>query len=254
MSLSATTITALDGWCSPQPGISSTSSLLAAGRTLARALSRRTPRRQQPPARYRGGDRRAGALEQLHLVLRFPGGWLIAIPTITPPRSCRRASAAACPRGSSRKCARSAGWSTRSTPLSHGFATAACSGSTPGPARPKPPSSLAGAVRRERAADRDFTEDELDRAKAQMKAGLLMSLESSGARCEQLARHLLIHARPLIRPGDLIDKVEGVTPADAQRIAERLLVTPSASPRLGLSFMWQALTASRIHSAPSQAA
>jgi len=37
---------------------------------------------------------------------------------------------------------------------------------------------------------------ELNRAKTQMKAGLLMSLESTSARCEQLAQHLLIHGTP----------------------------------------------------------
>src|SRR5258708_14327719 len=37
---------------------------------------------------------------------------------------------------------------------------------------------------------------ELARAKAQMKAGLLMSLESTSARCEQLAPPLFIHVTP----------------------------------------------------------
>ena len=42
-----------------------------------------------------------------------------------------------------------------------------------------------------------ITEAEVNRAKAQMKAGLLMALESSGARAEQLARQMLI-----LRPPD----------------------------------------------------
>ena len=41
------------------------------------------------------------------------------------------------------------------------------------------------------AAADDITEAEVARAKAQMKAGLLMALESSGARAEQLARQML---------------------------------------------------------------
>ena len=36
-----------------------------------------------------------------------------------------------------------------------------------------------------------ITEAEVARAKAQMKAGLLMALESSGARAEQLARQMI---------------------------------------------------------------
>ena len=42
-----------------------------------------------------------------------------------------------------------------------------------------------------------LSEAEIARAKAQMKAGLLMALESSGARAEQLARQMMIY-----RPAD----------------------------------------------------
>ena len=42
-----------------------------------------------------------------------------------------------------------------------------------------------------------ITEAEIARAKAQMKAGLLMALESSGARAEQLARQMID-----LRPAD----------------------------------------------------
>ena len=42
-----------------------------------------------------------------------------------------------------------------------------------------------------------LTEAEVARAKAQMKAGLLMALESCSARAEQLARHILAYGRPL---------------------------------------------------------
>ena len=42
-----------------------------------------------------------------------------------------------------------------------------------------------------------ITEAEVARAKAQMKAGLLMALESSGARAEQLARQMFAWGRPI---------------------------------------------------------
>jgi len=42
--------------------------------------------------------------------------------------------------------------------------------------------------------------DELSRAKAQMKAGLLMGLESSGVRAEQMARHLLTYGHVIATP------------------------------------------------------
>lgn len=39
------------------------------------------------------------------------------------------------------------------------------------------------------------TKDEVKRSRAQIKAGILMGLESTNARCEQLARQLMVHGR-----------------------------------------------------------
>ena len=47
------------------------------------------------------------------------------------------------------------------------------------------------------AAADDITEAEVNRAKAQIKVGLLMALESSGARARQLASQILTYGRPL---------------------------------------------------------
>ena len=55
-----------------------------------------------------------------------------------------------------------------------------------------------------------ISEPEIARAKAQMKAGLLMALESSGARIEQLARQMITRGRP-IPVDELVEKVEAVT-------------------------------------------
>jgi predicted Zn-dependent peptidase len=65
-------------------------------------------------------------------------------------------------------------------------------------------------------------EDELDRARAQIKASLLMSLESPSARCEQLARHVLIYGRPL-PTAEIIDQVEAVDVAATTGAARRLI-------------------------------
>ena len=43
----------------------------------------------------------------------------------------------------------------------------------------------------------NVTAQEMDRARAQVKAGLLMSLESSSSQCDRLGRHMLIFGRPL---------------------------------------------------------
>ena len=67
---------------------------------------------------------------------------------------------------------------------------------------------------------RDVTEPELARARAQAKAGLLMSLESTGSRCEQLARQLQVFGR-IIPTAETVAKINAVTIADVQRAAAR---------------------------------
>jgi predicted Zn-dependent peptidase len=61
------------------------------------------------------------------------------------------------------------------------------------------------------------SEAELNRARAQLKAGLLMSLESTGQRCEQLARQWQIFGR-VIPAAETVAKIEAVT-VDDVRIA-----------------------------------
>jgi predicted Zn-dependent peptidase len=71
------------------------------------------------------------------------------------------------------------------------------------------------------AAD-TITEAEIARAKAQMKAGLLMALESSSARIEQLARQMFAWGRP--KPLDeLVAQIEAVT-VQSTRAAGRALI------------------------------
>jgi predicted Zn-dependent peptidase len=74
-------------------------------------------------------------------------------------------------------------------------------------------------------ADSGPTEREVTRAKAQLKAGLLMSLESSGARAEQMARHLLVHGR-LLTPDELVARVDDVTVERVRTFAQRLAGSP----------------------------
>jgi predicted Zn-dependent peptidase len=67
-----------------------------------------------------------------------------------------------------------------------------------------------------------ISEVEIARAKAQMKAGLLMALESSGDRIGQLARQMLAWGRP-IPLDELVEKVEAVT-VESARAAGRALI------------------------------
>jgi predicted Zn-dependent peptidase len=67
-----------------------------------------------------------------------------------------------------------------------------------------------------------ITEPEVARVKAQMKVGLLMALESSGARVEQVARQMLTRGRP-IPIEELVEKVDAVT-VESARAAGRALI------------------------------
>jgi predicted Zn-dependent peptidase len=63
--------------------------------------------------------------------------------------------------------------------------------------------------------------DELNRARTQMRAGILMSLESTGARMEALGSQLLIYGRP-IPVDEMIRKIAAVSAADVARVARRV--------------------------------
>jgi len=78
----------------------------------------------------------------------------------------------------------------------------------------------------------DIAEDEILRARAQIKAGILMSLESSGARCEQMAQQILVYGRPLTVP-EVVEKIEAVDAAALRRFARRLLESAPTLASLG---------------------
>ena len=64
-------------------------------------------------------------------------------------------------------------------------------------------------------------QDELDRARAQLKSSLLMSLESTGSRCEQLARQMQVFGR-IIPTAETVARINAVTLDDVRRAAARL--------------------------------
>lgn len=64
------------------------------------------------------------------------------------------------------------------------------------------------------------TEAELGRARAQVKASLLMSLESTGSRCEQLARQLQVFGR-VVPTQETVAKLNAVGIEDIRRAAAR---------------------------------
>jgi predicted Zn-dependent peptidase len=70
-----------------------------------------------------------------------------------------------------------------------------------------------------RAVHEPVSQEELQLAKEQAIASVLLSLESSSSRVGALARQEIIHGRR-ISPDEIIEWIEAVTPAETQRIAQ----------------------------------
>ena len=77
----------------------------------------------------------------------------------------------------------------------------------------------------------DMTEAEVARARAQLKAGLLMGLESPTGQAERMARSLAIWGR-VPDPAEVALRIDAVTVADIRAHAERLIAR--ARPALAL--------------------
>ena len=73
---------------------------------------------------------------------------------------------------------------------------------------------------------------EIVRARAQIKAGILMSLESTSSRCEQLARQMMVFKRPLTIE-EVIAKVEAVDEDAIKQVTGRFLAGPTTLATLG---------------------
>jgi len=65
------------------------------------------------------------------------------------------------------------------------------------------------------------TEEELNRARAQLKASILMSLESTSSRCEQLARQLMVFGR-IIPTEEIVERIDAVDCRAVSNAARRL--------------------------------
>ncbi len=92
-----------------------------------------------------------------------------------------------------------------------------------------------------------LTEEEVQRAKAQMKVSLLAALEFSGARAQQVARQMLIYGRPLTTE-EMIDRIDRLSVRDVRETGAAMLrsaPTVAAIGRLG-KVMDQARVAQRV--------
>jgi len=78
----------------------------------------------------------------------------------------------------------------------------------------------------------EVREEEVTRARTQHKASILMGLESTGTRCEQMAQHILIYDRPLPIK-EIVAKIDAVDLAAVRRVAARLATSHPTLASLG---------------------
>ncbi|HAH08898.1 MAG TPA: hypothetical protein DCL48_02215 [Alphaproteobacteria bacterium] len=74
------------------------------------------------------------------------------------------------------------------------------------------------------AMEGSVTSDEVERAKAQLRAGMLMALESPSARCEQIIGHLWAYGR-LLTQAEILDKLAGIDAGAVRAFAGRAAQT-----------------------------
>jgi len=184
------------------------------------------------PARYIGGEHRQGRdLEQLHLVLGFSG-----LPLGNSDYYAASVLSTAFGGGMSSRLFQEVREKRGLVYTIHSFAHSYRDGGLFGIYAGTGETDAAELVpvlceETMRLAD-GLTAVELARAKAQMKAGLLMSLESTGARCEQMAQHMLIHGTPF-DPADMVRRIEAVDDAAIGRVVAGWRSAPPTLAALG---------------------
>ena len=184
------------------------------------------------PASYVGGElREARDLEQLHLVLGFPG-----VPLTDPDYYAASVLSTAFGGGMSSRLFQEVrekrGLVYAIHSFAHGYRDGGLFGIYAGTGEEEVSELVPVLCDETLRLAEGFAPVELARAKAQMKAGLLMSLESTAARCEQMAQHMLIHGTPF-DPVDMVRRIEAIDDASIARIVARWRDAPPTLAALG---------------------
>ncbi len=183
-------------------------------------------------ARYVGGDfRQARDLEQVHLVLGFPG-----VGYADPDYYAATVYSTLLGGGMSSRLFQEIREKRGLVYSIHSFASSYVDGGLFGIYAGTGETEVAELVplvcdEVVRAAD-TIDAEEVRRARAQLKAGILMAREGPSARCEQLAQQLLVYGRPL--PMDeIIARVDAVDVEQVAAVARRLRTGPLTLAALG---------------------
>jgi predicted Zn-dependent peptidase len=178
-------------------------------------------RTRPEPAAYAGGERRDERdLEQAHVVLGFPG-----VGYHDPDHHALQVFSTLFGGGSASRLFQEVREKRGLAYSIYSFGSAFLDGGVFGiyaGTSPEQVPELVPVLAEELARVADtLTESELKRARTQLKAGMLMSRESTGNRAETLANHMLIFGRP-IPVAETVAKIDAVDAAAIRRVAARL--------------------------------
>ncbi len=184
------------------------------------------------PALYRGGEvRHARALEQAHLVLGFDG-----IPALDEDFHAASVFSTLFGGGMSsrlfQEVRESRGLAYSIYSFLSCYADGGLFGVYAGVGEGDAGEALTVIAEQIAGAADNVTEDEIARARAQLKASTLMALESTTARCEQAARHLMLYGRA-IPTAEIVARIEAIDRAAVARVARRLTASAPTLALLG---------------------
>jgi predicted Zn-dependent peptidase len=184
------------------------------------------------PARYAGGERREERdLEQLHLVLGFPG-LVLDDPDFYAGSVLSTAFGGGMSSRLFQEIREKRGLVYTIHCFGHSYRDGGLFGIYAGTGEEEAAELVPALCEEARKLEDGLSGVELARAKTQLKAGLLMSLESTSARCEQLAQHLLIHGTPF-DPVEIVRRIEAVDDAAIRRVVARWRAGPPNPTALG---------------------
>ncbi len=184
------------------------------------------------PARYVGGElREERDLEQVHVVLGFPG-----FPFSDPDYYAASVVSSALGGGMSsrlfQEIREKRGLVYAIYSFTHAYSDGGLFGVYAGTGEEEVEELMPVLCDEIRKLAEGLAPAELERARAQLKAGLLMSLESTTARCEQQAAHMLVFGRPLDM-AEMVSRIDAVDAAAVARVFRRLRTAPPTLTALG---------------------
>ena len=184
------------------------------------------------PARYVGGDlREARDLEQVHVVLGFPG-FTYGDPDYYAASVVSSALGGGMSSRLFQEIREKRGLVYAIYSFTHAYSDGGLFGVYAGTGEDEVEELMPVLCNEIRRLSNGLERAELERARAQLKAGLLMSLESTTARCEQQAAHMLVFGRPLDL-AEMVTRIDAVDAAAAERVARRLWTAPPTLTALG---------------------